>query len=273
MTRVGQSYGDNGIARVGLPNIHFRQNAIHGLGPGVLWTEPGQDWSNCTMFPHVIGIGASFNRQLFQAIGSATSDEARAFANVGRAGLDWFTPNINIYRDPRWGRGQETPGEDPYLSSEFAIQFVRGLQEGEDTRFIKTIADCKHYAGYDLEVAHHADSSSSSHHQLIAFSPSLPLICGLLLPSLPTALGNRPAASGGPLFLQRQHHGPGAGGVVPAALRGLRQQRPSGQRHVQLQRQHSTQPDRHSSRSNFRWLHLHLSADCVLRALPSAALC
>jgi beta-D-xylosidase 4 len=166
VTRVGESYGNNGIERIGLPVIHFRQNAIHGLGPGVLWTEAGQDWSNCTMFPHVIGIGASFNRQLFNAIGAATSDEARAFANVGRAGLDWFTPNINIYRDPRWGRGQETPGEDPYLSSEFAVHFVRGLQEGEDTRFIKTIADCKHYAGYDLEVRFQTDRQQHQQQQL-----------------------------------------------------------------------------------------------------------
>ena len=71
-----------------------------------------------------------------------------------------FTPNINIFRDPRWGRGQETPGEDPYLTSEFAIAFVRGMQEGEDDRFLKTAADCKHYAGYDLENWHGYDRSS-----------------------------------------------------------------------------------------------------------------
>ena len=71
-----------------------------------------------------------------------------------------FTPNINLFRDPRWGRGQETPGEDPYLSSEFAIAFVRGMQEGEDPRFLKTAADCKHYAGYDIEDWHGNDRSS-----------------------------------------------------------------------------------------------------------------
>lgn len=71
-----------------------------------------------------------------------------------------FTPNINLYRDPRWGRGQETPGEDPYLTSEFAIAFVRGMQEGEDPRYLKTAADCKHYAGYDLENWHGYDRSS-----------------------------------------------------------------------------------------------------------------
>ena len=148
VTRVGESYGSNAIPRIGLPVHHFRQNAIHGLGPGVLWTTGTSDYSNCTVFPHVIGMGATFHRQLVHAVAEVISDEARAFANVGRAGLDWFTPNINIFRDPRWGRGQETPGEDPYLSSEFAVAFVTGLQQGEDPRYLKTVADCKHYAGH-----------------------------------------------------------------------------------------------------------------------------
>lgn len=151
ITRVGESYGLNQIDRIGLPPYHWRQNSVHGLGPGVIWTATGEDYSNCTMFPHVINQAASFDREIMFDIAAAISDEARAFANVGRAGLDWFAPNINIFRDPRWGRGQETPGEDPYLSGEFAVQFVRGLQTGEDSRYYKTVADCKHYAGYDLE--------------------------------------------------------------------------------------------------------------------------
>ena len=65
-----------------------------------------------------------------------------------------------MYRDPRWGRGQETPGEDPYLTGEFAIAFVRGMQEGEDPRYLKTAADCKHFAGYDLENWNGYDRSS-----------------------------------------------------------------------------------------------------------------
>ena len=64
------------------------------------------------------------------------------------------TPNINIFRDPRWGRGQETPGEDTYLSSEYVYYLIRGYQEGEDSRFYKIVADCKHYAGYDIEDWH-----------------------------------------------------------------------------------------------------------------------
>ena len=64
------------------------------------------------------------------------------------------TPNINIFRDPRWGRGQETPGEDPYLSSEYVYYLIRGYQEGEDASYYKVVADCKHYAGYDIEDWH-----------------------------------------------------------------------------------------------------------------------
>ena len=67
------------------------------------------------------------------------------------AGLNFFTPNINIVRDPRWGRGQETPGEDPFLTSQYVYALVRGLQEGEDKRYLKIAATCKHYIAYDLE--------------------------------------------------------------------------------------------------------------------------
>jgi beta-glucosidase-like glycosyl hydrolase len=77
--------------------------------------------------------------------------EARAGSNANITGLDLFTPNINIVRDPRWGRGQETPGEDPFLSSQYVYALVRGLQEGEDRRYLKIAVTCKHYVAYDLE--------------------------------------------------------------------------------------------------------------------------
>jgi len=89
VTRLGESYGSNGIERVGLPIYHFRQNAIHGLCCGALYEEAGQEWSNSTMFPHIIGMGATFNRAMMRELGEVISDEARAFANAGRAGLDW----------------------------------------------------------------------------------------------------------------------------------------------------------------------------------------
>ena len=73
--------------------------------------------------------------------------------NVGLAGLTYWSPNINIFRDPRWGRGQETPGEDPLLSSKYASAYVKGLQEtdDEDSNKLKVAACCKHYTAYDVE--------------------------------------------------------------------------------------------------------------------------
>lgn len=81
------------------------------------------------------------------------STEARAMYNVGLAGLTFWSPNINIFRDPRWGRGQETPGEDPLLSSKYATGYVRGLQQTDDgnPNGLKVAACCKHYTAYDLD--------------------------------------------------------------------------------------------------------------------------
>eukprot|EP00163_Fabomonas_tropica_P007219 TRINITY_DN16905_c0_g1_i1.p1 TRINITY_DN16905_c0_g1~~TRINITY_DN16905_c0_g1_i1.p1 ORF type:complete len:740 (-),score=162.35 TRINITY_DN16905_c0_g1_i1:31-1968(-) len=79
------------------------------------------------------------------------STEGRAMNNLGHAGLTYFAPNINLIRDPRWGRSQETPGEDPFLTSQYVIAYMRGMQQGDDPRYKKVIATCKHYAAYDLE--------------------------------------------------------------------------------------------------------------------------
>lgn len=81
------------------------------------------------------------------------STEARAMYNVGLAGLTYWSPNVNIFRDPRWGRGQETPGEDPLLSSKYASGYVRGLQQSDDGDLngLKVAACCKHYTAYDLD--------------------------------------------------------------------------------------------------------------------------
>lgn len=81
------------------------------------------------------------------------STEARAMYNVGLAGLTFWSPNINIFRDPRWGRGQETPGEDPLLSSKYGSGYVKGLQQRDDGNpdGLKVAACCKHYTAYDLD--------------------------------------------------------------------------------------------------------------------------
>jgi beta-D-xylosidase 4 len=138
------------IPRLGLPKFQWWSDGLHGVGyaPGVFF---GGDLPAATSFPMPINLAASFNMSLVYHMASVTSTEGRAFSNEGRADLVFLSPNINIFRDPRWGRGQETPGEDPYLTSQYVFAFVDGLQRGEDERYLKIAADCKHYAAYDLE--------------------------------------------------------------------------------------------------------------------------
>ncbi|KAL1557814.1 NAD(P)H-dependent D-xylose reductase (XR) [Salvia divinorum] len=142
-----------GINRLGIPNYEWWSEGLHGVsnvGPGVQFTSlvPG-----ATSFPQVILTAATFNESLFQAIGKVVSTEARAMHNVGLAGLTLWSPNVNIFRDPRWGRGQETPGEDPVLSSKYGVAFVRGLQQSDDgdKQKLKVAACCKHYTAYDVD--------------------------------------------------------------------------------------------------------------------------
>mmetsp|Transcript_18126 Transcript_18126/g.43550 ORF Transcript_18126/g.43550 Transcript_18126/m.43550 type:complete len:739 (+) Transcript_18126:71-2287(+) len=157
--------GASGVPELNIPAYQWWSEALHGVGksPGV--TFSGKTPS-ATSFPQVITTASSFNTTLFRAIGSAISTEARAFNNQGHAGNTFWTPNINIYRDPRWGRGQETPGEDPVLNGEYAANFVPGMQEGEDTNYIKSSACLKHFAAYSLENyqgmdRHHFDAEVS----------------------------------------------------------------------------------------------------------------
>lgn len=97
-------------------------------------------------------MGAAFDDDLIESVASIISTEARAFNNAGRAGLDYWTPNINPFKDPRWGRGQETPGEDPFHSARYVYKLITGLQGGVDPKpYFKIVADCKHFAAYDIE--------------------------------------------------------------------------------------------------------------------------
>ncbi|EYU18509.1 hypothetical protein ABFS82_02G062300 [Erythranthe guttata] len=146
--------GSEGVSRLGIPGYWWWSEALHGIGsngPGSKF-EP-DNVRAATSFPQVILTAASFNVSLFHLIGKAISTEARAMHNVGAAGLTFWSPNVNIFRDPRWGRGQETPGEDPLLSSQYAVAYVKALQQrddGDQTR-LKVAACCKHYTAYDLE--------------------------------------------------------------------------------------------------------------------------
>ena len=96
-------------------------------------------------------LGATFNRSLWREIGTVISNEARALYNQGISGLFYFAPNINLFRDPRWGRGQEVPGEDPYLSGQYGIEYVKSMQSGQDPRYLKVATVAKHFADYDVE--------------------------------------------------------------------------------------------------------------------------
>ncbi|PWA97430.1 Fibronectin type III-like domain-containing protein [Artemisia annua] len=140
------------IQCLGIPGYNWWSEALHGVSN----VGPATYFSNvvpaATSFPQVILTAASFNETLFKAIGKM-STEARAMYNVGLAGLTYWSPNVNIFRDPRWGRGQETPGEDPVLTSKYAVDYVKGLQERDDgdKERLKVGACCKHYTAYDVD--------------------------------------------------------------------------------------------------------------------------
>ncbi|KAJ4474761.1 glycoside hydrolase family 3 protein [Lentinula lateritia] len=153
-------YDTPGVPRLGLPPYAWWSEALHGVAssPGVTFSPPGNNFSFATSFPAPILTSAAFDDQLVNDIATIISTEARAFNNFGDAGLSFFTPNINPFKDPRWGRGQETPGEDPFHIGRYAYSLVTGLQgglgsqlDGADQKYLKIIADCKHYAAYDME--------------------------------------------------------------------------------------------------------------------------
>ncbi|XP_009111875.2 beta-D-xylosidase 1 [Brassica rapa] len=138
------------VPRLGIGGYEWWSEALHGVsdvGPGAKF---GGAFPGATSFPQVITTAASFNQSLWEEIGRVVSDEARAMYNGGVAGLTYWSPNVNILRDPRWGRGQETPGEDPVVVGKYAASYVRGLQGNGPSR-LKVAACCKHYTAYDLD--------------------------------------------------------------------------------------------------------------------------
>jgi beta-glucosidase-like glycosyl hydrolase len=145
--------GAKGVSALNIGGYQWWSEALHGVAnsPGVNYNGPIK---HTTMFPQVITTGATFNRSLMHTIGQHIAIEARAMFNNGQAGLTFWAPNINIFRDPRWGRGQETPGEDPFLNSVYAGEFVSGMQGDLSTqKYIKASSCCKHYADYSMENA------------------------------------------------------------------------------------------------------------------------
>ncbi|MCU0792869.1 MAG: glycoside hydrolase family 3 C-terminal domain-containing protein, partial [Opitutaceae bacterium] len=134
-----------GVPRLGIPAYQWWNEALHGVARNGV----------ATVFPQAIALAATWNPALHRRVAEVISTEARAkyHATVRASGgatkiyegLTLWSPNINIFRDPRWGRGQETYGECPYLTGRFAVEFVRGLQ-GEDPAHLKTVATVKHFA-------------------------------------------------------------------------------------------------------------------------------
>lgn len=140
-----------GVPRLGIQGYEWWSEALHGVsnvGPGTKFQGP---FPAATSFPQVISTAATFNESLWEAIGRVVSDEARAMYNGGTAGLTYWSPNVNIFRDPRWGRGQETPGEDPTLAAKYGASYVRGLQGMYNKNRLKVAACCKHFTAYDLD--------------------------------------------------------------------------------------------------------------------------
>lgn len=131
------------IERLGIPAYNWWNECLHGVARAGL----------ATVFPQAIGLASTWNVSLMKRVATAISDEARAKHHEAArqgirdiyTGLTFWTPNINIFRDPRWGRGQETYGEDPYLTSRLGVAFIKGLQ-GNHPRYLKTVATPKHFA-------------------------------------------------------------------------------------------------------------------------------
>ncbi len=130
------------IPRLDVSAYGWWNEALHGVARN----------GRATVFPQAIAFGATFDTELIHRVGSAISDEARAKYNVAvangnrskYAGLTFWSPNVNLFRDPRWGRGQETYGEDPFLTSRIGVSFVNGIQ-GDHPRYLKAAACAKHY--------------------------------------------------------------------------------------------------------------------------------
>ena len=153
-----------GIKRLGIEPYDWWNEGLHGVGRA----------GRSTVFPQPIGLAATFHPELMQQIGDAIATEARAKYEIARknnnyaryTGLTFWSPNVNIFRDPRWGRGMETWGEDPFLTGTMGAAFVRGMQ-GDDPVYLKVAACGKHFAVHSgPEVTRHSANVEPSQHDL-----------------------------------------------------------------------------------------------------------
>jgi beta-glucosidase len=154
------------IPRLGIPGYNWWNEGLHGVARN----------GEATVFPQAIGMAATWDTQLVRQIADATATEFRAKYAARRRpdgsmasgpGLTVWSPNVNIFRDPRWGRGQETYGEDPFLSSRMGVAFIRGLQ-GDDPEHPKTVATVKHFAVHSgPESNRHREDLHPSPHDVV----------------------------------------------------------------------------------------------------------
>ena len=142
--KVSQTlYNAPAIERLGIPSYNWWNEALHGVARA----------GTATVFPQAIGLAASFDEELAERVGETVAKEGRAkynaFQKAGdheiNKGLTFWAPNVNIFRDPRWGRGQETYGEDPWLTSRMGVRYIKGVQ-GDDPDRLKAAACAKHFA-------------------------------------------------------------------------------------------------------------------------------
>ena len=168
--KVGQMVNEApAIGRLGIPAYDWWSEGLHGVGRAGI----------ATVFPQAIGLAAAFDEPFLRRVATAISDEARAkhqdFVRRGKRGryqgLTYFSPNVNLYRDPRWGRGQETYGEDPYLTGRLGVAFIEGMQGMEPgappPKYLKLVATAKHFAVHSgPEIERHRFDARVSEHDL-----------------------------------------------------------------------------------------------------------
>lgn len=170
--KVGQMMNDApAIPRLGIPAYNWWSEALHGVARSGV----------ATVFPQAIGLAATFDDSLMKELAGVISEEGRAFYNDAAkkgyrnqyGGLTFWTPNINIFRDPRWGRGQETYGEDPYLTARMGVAFVKGMQ-GDDPAHLKVAACAKHFAVYSgpEQLRHEFDARVSRQDLYATYLPA-----------------------------------------------------------------------------------------------------
>ena len=150
-------YDAPAIKRLGIPAYNWWNEALHGVA------RAGQ----ATIFPQAIGLGATFDTELLGQIADTIATEGRAKYNAYSQeedrdiykGLTFWSPNVNIFRDPRWGRGHETFGEDPYLTSRLGVRYIEGMQ-GDDPKYLCCASTLKHFYGNNTEVGRGWKNSS-----------------------------------------------------------------------------------------------------------------